>query len=84
MAQLSSQMERMIRRLWNLPGLADRGRTMTLGLEDLTEVCCDGRHLPPVVADGEESEHTGGDAHVGDKVVNTTVHRPKQPDSASR
>ena len=57
---------------------------MTLGLEDLTEVCCDGRHLPPVVADGEESEHTGGDAHVGDEVVNTTVHRPEQPDSASR
>ena len=46
---------------------------MTLGLEDLTEVCCDGRHLPPVVADGEESEHTGGDAHVGDEVVNPTV-----------
>ena len=52
---------------------------MTLGLEDLTEVCCDALHLPPVVADGEESEHTGGDAHVGDEVVETAVERAKQP-----
>ena len=37
--------------------------------------------LSPVIADSEEGEDTGGDAHVGDKVVEATVERAKQPDS---
>ena len=37
--------------------------------------------LSPVIADSEEGEDTGGDAHVGDKVVEATVERAEQPDS---
>ena len=35
--------------------------------------------LSPVIADSEEGEDTGGDAHVGDEVVETAVERAKQP-----
>ena len=35
--------------------------------------------LSPVIADSEEGEDTGGDTHVGDKVVEATVEGPEQP-----
>ena len=35
--------------------------------------------LSPVIADSEEGEDTGGDTHVGDKVVEATVDRSKEP-----
>ena len=36
--------------------------------------------LSPVIADSEEGEDTGGDTHVGDKVVEAAVERAEQPD----
>ena len=36
--------------------------------------------LSPVIADSEEGEDTGGDTHVGDKVVEAAVEGSEQPD----
>ena len=36
--------------------------------------------LSPVIADSEEGEDTGGDTHVGDKVVEAAVEGSEEPD----
>ena len=42
-----------------------------------------GSYLPPVIADGQEGEHAGGDAEVRHKVVQLAVEVTKLPNSSA-